>query len=125
MAALDLDKQHGPDLLGGSKSQGAAVSWLQAPPQADDFKGWLLYKLRDAGWIMSLMPYDMDGDGDPDAVLSDRKGEHTGVFWLETPGQWRIATMQRGGSMPSAVWAGGSCLPTLEISMRTGWWMSQ
>ncbi|WP_395743646.1 FG-GAP repeat domain-containing protein [Prosthecobacter sp.] len=85
-AALDLDGQHGPDLLVASKNKGAAVSWLQAPEKADDLQAWTLHKLRDAGWVMSVTPQDMDGDGDADAVISDRKGEHTGVFWLENPG---------------------------------------
>ncbi|MBN8419837.1 MAG: VCBS repeat-containing protein [Verrucomicrobia bacterium] len=85
-AALDLDGQHGPDLLVASKSKDATVSWLQAPQKADDLKAWSLHKLRDAGWVMSLNVHDMDGDGDADAVFSDRKGERTGVFWLENPG---------------------------------------
>lgn len=85
-AELDLDGQHGADLLVASKNKGAAVSWLQAPQKADDLKDWSLHKLRDAGWVMSLTPQDMDKDSDVDAVFSDRKGEHTGVFWLENPG---------------------------------------
>lgn len=85
-AALDLDGLHGPDLLVASKNKGAAVSWLQAPEKAGDLKAWSLHKLRDAGWVMSVTPQDMDGDGDADAVVSDRKGERTGVFWLENPG---------------------------------------
>lgn len=43
------------------------------------------HKLRDAGWVMSLTPQDMDADGDMDVVFSDRKGQHTGVFWHENP----------------------------------------
>lgn len=85
-AALDLDGQHGQDLLLASKNEGAAVGWLQAPAKADDLGAWLYHKLRDAGWVMSLTPHDMDADGDMDAVFSDRKGQHTGVFWLENPG---------------------------------------
>lgn len=85
-AALDLDGQHGADLLLASKGQGAAVGWLQAPAKADDLKAWTYHKLRDAGWVMSVTPHDMDVDGDMDAVFSDRKGARTGVFWLENPG---------------------------------------
>ncbi|MBE7495920.1 MAG: VCBS repeat-containing protein [Verrucomicrobiaceae bacterium] len=85
-AALDLDGQHGADLLVASKNKGAAVGWLQAPLRADDLGAWTYHKLRDAGWLMSLIPHDMDGDGDSDAVISDRKGGRTGVFWLENPG---------------------------------------
>lgn len=85
-AALDLDGQHGTDLLVASKNKEAAVGWLQAPEKADDLKSWTYHKLRDSGWVMSVTPHDMDGDGDPDAVFTDRKGKHTGVFWLENPG---------------------------------------
>ncbi len=35
---------------------------------------------------MSLMPQDMDGDGDLDVVFSDRYQARSGVFWLENPG---------------------------------------
>ena len=85
-AALDLDGQHGTDLLVASKNKEAAVGWLQAPEKADDLKNWTYHKLRDAGWVMSVTPQDMDGDGDSDAVFTDRKGKYTGVFWLENPG---------------------------------------
>ncbi len=85
-AALDLDGQHGQDLLLASKNEGAAVGWLQAPAKADDLGAWSYHKLRDAGWVMSLTPHDVDADGDMDAVFSDRKGRRTGVFWLENPG---------------------------------------
>jgi hypothetical protein len=34
---------------------------------------------------MSLIGHDMDGDGDPDVLLSDRKPPGSGVKWLENP----------------------------------------
>lgn len=85
-AALDLDGLHGADLLLASKGDGAAVGWLQAPEKPDELRAWSYHKLREAGWLMSLTPHDVDGDGDADAVFSDRKGQRTGVFWLENPG---------------------------------------
>lgn len=85
-AALDLDGLHGMDLLLASKGPDAAVGWLQAPKQPDDLAGWTFHKLRAAAWVMSLLPRDMDGDGDPDVVFCDRKGKRAGVFWLENPG---------------------------------------
>lgn len=85
-AAVDLDALHGPDLLLASKGDGAAVGWLQAPAKPDDLGAWTYQKLREAGWLMSLIPHDMDGDGDADALFTDRKGRRTGVFWLENPG---------------------------------------
>jgi hypothetical protein len=85
-AALDLDGQHGPDLLLGAKGNNATIGWLQAPAEAGNLAAWPYHKVRDAGWIMSLVPQDMDGDGDQDIVFSDRRGPRTGVFWLENPG---------------------------------------
>jgi len=85
-AALDLDGQHGADLLVASKNKDAAVGWLQAPARADDLGAWSYHKLRASGWVMSVTPNDMDNDGDADAVISDRRGSRTGVFWLENPG---------------------------------------
>jgi hypothetical protein len=35
---------------------------------------------------MSLVPVDMDGDGDTDVLVSDRKGSAPGILWLENPG---------------------------------------
>ena len=84
--AMDLDGQHGSDLMLASKGQEATIGWLQAPTPPDELTGWSYHPLRKAGWIMSLTPHDMDSDGDLDALFSDRKGTRTGVFWLENPG---------------------------------------
>jgi len=86
VVAMDLDGQPGGDLMLASKGENASVGWLQAPSQSDELTAWTFHRLRKAGWIMSLTPHDLDGDGDLDVVFSDRKGTHTGVFWLENPG---------------------------------------
>ena len=84
--AFDVDGEHETDLLLASKNKDGAVGWLQAPKSPGDLAGWQYHPLRDAGWVMSLTPQDMDRDGDLDVVFSDRKGARTGVFWLENPG---------------------------------------
>lgn len=84
--AMDLDGEHGLDLLLASKGENARVGWLQAPVRPEELGAWAFHPLRKAGWIMSLIPHDMDGDGDLDVVFSDRKGARTGMFWLENPG---------------------------------------
>lgn len=68
----------------GSKNNNASITLLQSPAGADQsLKNWTVTKLRVAGWIMSLRPLDMDGDGDLDIVYSDRKGNNRGIGWLE------------------------------------------
>ena len=39
------------------------------------------------GWVMSILTHDMDGDGDTDIVVTDRKHAHRGCRWLENPGK--------------------------------------
>ena len=117
-AALDLDGQHGPDLLLASKNKDAALGWLQAPAKAGDLAAWSYYKLREAGWLMSLMPHDVDGDGDADAVFSDRKGDRTGVFWLENPGA--AANLEHAAWKEHAIGALGKQVMFIDVGDVNG-----
>lgn len=84
-APLQL-KDKGFALVAGSKGSRASISILIAPQEsAADLSRWKVIRLRDAGWIMSLRVWDMDGDGDQDIVYSDRKGARRGAGWLEQP----------------------------------------
>ena len=85
-SALDVDGMNGVDLVVGSKGSDASVGWLQAPKNPRVMMDWKFYPLYDAGWIMTIAPHDLDGDGDMDIVLSDRTGRAAGVKWLEHPG---------------------------------------
>lgn len=72
------------DMVFGSKGKGASVGWLEAPPgDRRDLGKWAYHRLYEAGWIMSIRAVDLDGDGDDDVVFSDRKGNSSGVWWLE------------------------------------------
>lgn len=84
--AMNVDGAHGIDLILASKGKDAAIGWLQSPEKPSDLNSWQYHALRDAGWIMSLSPHDMDSDGDADLLFTDRKGARSGVFWLENPG---------------------------------------
>lgn len=83
---MDVDGKHGIDLVAGSKNDGAAIGWFEAPENPRDLAAWQWHPLREAGWIMSLIPHDMDGDGDQDVVYTDRRGPKRGAGWLENPG---------------------------------------
>lgn len=72
----------------GSKDPNGRVGWWQAPEDPRDLAAWEWTTLYEAGWVMSLLARDMDGDGDADLVISDRKGPRRGVLWLEAP-DWR------------------------------------
>jgi len=89
---MQIDGEHGLDVIVGSKGAGAAVGWLQAPADARDVAAWKYHPLCDAGWIMSIQANDMDEDGDLDIAASDRKGTTRGVFWLENPGTKRASS---------------------------------
>lgn len=82
---LAIGRGPGRDLVIGSKNQGASVSWLEAPATPRRLDLWQRHRLSEAGWVMSLLARDMDGDGDLDVLLSDRRGPLRGVRWLERP----------------------------------------
>jgi hypothetical protein len=83
---MDVDGRDGIDIITGSKNENAAIGWFQAPANPRAIKDWRWHPLYKAGWIMSLISHDMDLDGDLDILASDRRGERSGVLWLENPG---------------------------------------
>lgn len=83
---MNIDGRNGIDLIVSSKGNDASIGWLESPADPRDVAAWKYHRLRDAGWIMSLVAHDMDSDGDLDVVASDRKGAKRGVLWLENPG---------------------------------------
>jgi hypothetical protein len=74
------------DVIAGSKGDGAAVGRFVAPDNPRNTHRWRWQPLCPAGWIMSLVAEDVDGDGDGDVIFSDRKGPRRGVHWLVNPG---------------------------------------
>lgn len=83
---MQLDGRHGVDLLVGSKGGNASIGWLRSPADPRNLEDWRWSRVQKAGWIMSLVAADMDADEDLDVVVSDRKGNRRGVYWLENPG---------------------------------------
>jgi hypothetical protein len=88
---MQIDGKNGIDLLVGSKAPNAVVGWLESPADGRKLAEWKFHKLYDAGWVMSLIPFDVNGDGHTDVVVSDRKGKNSGVLWLENPGPGKAA----------------------------------
>lgn len=81
---MDVDGANGIDLVVGSKNPSGQVGWLESPGSASirDLTKWKYQKWQDAGWIMSLQSFDFDGDNDQDVLVSDRKGDQKGIYWL-------------------------------------------
>lgn len=86
LLALQLDGEHGVDLVVAAKGAGSPLGWLRAPADPASLADWSFHPLRPADWVMTLLAHDFDGDGDDDLLLSDRKGARSGLFWLENPG---------------------------------------
>ena len=83
---LQLDGRNGIDLIVGGKGEDARIGWFESPDDASDAAAYSWHTIAPAGWVMSLVPCDMDGDGDMDIVTTDRKGPLRGCRWLENPG---------------------------------------
>lgn len=81
---MDVDGRGGVDLVVGSKTPAAMVGWLEAPSRGAALADWKLHPIMDAAWIMSLVAADVDGDGRQDIIVSDRKGDRPGVYWLQS-----------------------------------------
>jgi hypothetical protein len=83
---MDIDGHNGIDLLIGAKGSGSQLGWLKSPKDPRDLSQWTFHPLYKTTWVMSIQDHDMDGDGDPDVLISDRKGPNSQVLWLENPG---------------------------------------
>ncbi len=83
--ALDVDHKEGIDLVAAGKGASAQLGWFQSPGLSPDLDGWKWYTMSPVGWIMSIMAQDMDGDGDQDVIITDRRGPFRGCRWLENP----------------------------------------
>lgn len=82
---LQVDGRNGVDIVAGGKMEGASLGWFESPADPRQLAAWKWHPLRPLGWVMSILTPDMDGDGDPDILFSDRRGARSGVYWLENP----------------------------------------
>jgi hypothetical protein len=72
-----------PAIAVGSKAPHGMVGLLRFAPAVGS---WQVQRLADAAWIMTLEVADVDGDQDLDILYSDRKGDQSGIYWLENTG---------------------------------------
>ena len=83
---VQIDRAHGVDLVLAAKGQNAQLGWLQSPANTRDLDKWKWHPISAVGWVMSIFASDMDGDGDTDVLITDRRGDARGCRWLENPG---------------------------------------
>ena len=86
---FDVNEDGHLDIVAGGKGTDAKIAWLEAPPaNKRDLGSWKFHAIGDVGWVMSLVGEDMDGDGDRDVVVTDRRmtAGLQGARWLENPG---------------------------------------
>lgn len=83
---LHLDGKFGIDLVAAGKNENSQIGWFEAPKDVNDLTGWQWHPISSMGWVMSIILRDMNGDGNIDIVVSDRRKEIRGCRWLENPG---------------------------------------
>ena len=79
-------------VVAAGKLEYAELTLFSPGANPRDLTQWTGKLLDVPGWTMSLIPVDMDGDGEEDLLMSDRKGSKSGVFWLEAP-NWQRHTI--------------------------------
>lgn len=84
--SLQLDNKNSVDLIAAGKGDNSYLGWFESPSHPNNLNDWHWYPISPVGWIMSIMKRDMDGDGDTDIVITDRRGKLQACRWLENPG---------------------------------------
>ena len=85
-APMEVDGKYGIDIIAGGKDAAAQIGWLEAPGNPRAVCDYRWHPMSPAGWVMSIILSDMDGDGDLDVAVSDRFGPMQGCRWLQNPG---------------------------------------
>ncbi len=80
-----IDGARGPDIVAASKQKNGGLYWLESPDNPRDLAAWQAHPIDPKiSWAMSVIPVDLDGDGDRDVLLTDRPSV---IAWYEHPGQ--------------------------------------
>ena len=82
---LQVDVVRGVDLVVGTKGSGGGVGCFYAPENPRELSAWRFELVHKMGWLMSLQAQDINLDGAPDVLLSNRQPPARGIYWLENP----------------------------------------
>lgn len=79
---FDVDQDGDMDLISGSKSTGASISWFENPggENSRDVEKWTIHRATDAAWIMSLRILEVGSE--KFLAYSDRKGDRSGIYLI-------------------------------------------
>lgn len=69
-------------IIAAGKNENAEIGWWEFQDILN-VDTWKWHTLQKVGWVMSIMPFDVDNDGDTDIIYSDRNGSERGCWWLE------------------------------------------
>jgi hypothetical protein len=93
---MQVDGRAGIDIVAGAK-WGGKIGWFESPTtNPRDLSQWSFHLMDGVGWTMSLIPCDMDDDGDLDIIVTDRYNDVglQGTRWLQNPGTGTAAQKQ-------------------------------
>ncbi len=89
-ATADMDGDGDLEIIGGGRSQSPSSIRIFTNPggaTARTAGSWTTTgSIGNMGWAMSLIPMNVDGDGDIDLVISDRQDSLRGSRWLRNDG---------------------------------------
>jgi hypothetical protein len=83
---MDVDGKNGMDMVAAGKGGTSELGWWESPADATKLSDWTWHPQLKVNWVMSIITNDMDGDGDLDVAITDRKGSDRGAKWFENPG---------------------------------------
>lgn len=78
---IDIDGDGSMEIVAGSKNDFAAIGSWRFPSTPGGKASWSRW--YGAGWVMSIVAHDMNGDGALDIVASDRRGPRRGALWFQ------------------------------------------
>lgn len=122
VSSADVDGDGNLDIVGGSRVgtaiNPAVIAWFRnpGPERVRSGEAWEYHLMTEAGWAMSVQTLDVDGDGDPDTVVSDRaafRHPDNSVSWSLYGARWIETVRGAAAELPTfvnhQVTAAGQC----------------